>query len=183
MLAAVESRDVATLTDADLDRLLPEVYADLRRLAASVLRGERPGHTLQPTALVHEAYLRLAAQHGQFKDRGHLLAVAACMMRRVLVDHARARAAARRSGGVRVTLGDEVRASAPAVELLALDQALERLAATDPRLVRLVELRCFAGLSVDDAAAALGVSAATAKRDWALARAFVERELEGGGGP
>jgi len=166
----------------ELEQLLVEVYPDLRRLAAAALRRERPGHTLQATALVHEAYLRLAGQRVRVQDRGHLLALAARFMRRVLVDHARARAAARRCGGaVRVTLAEEVASRGPEVDLLALEEALERLAAQDPRLAKVLELRCFAGLSVAGTAATLAVSEATVKRDWALARAFVERELGGGG--
>ena len=165
----------------ELEQLLVEAYPDLKRIAAAALRRERPGHTLQATALVHEAYLRLAGQQVQVASRGHLLALAARFMRRVLVDHARAKAAARRGGGaVRVTLAEEVAARGPEVDLLALEEALERLAGQDPRLAEVVELRCFAGLSVVDTAAALGISEATVKRDWALARAFIERELHGG---
>jgi RNA polymerase sigma factor (TIGR02999 family) len=165
----------------ELEALLAEAYPDLRRIASAALRRERPGHTLQATALVHEAYLRLAGQRVEVQGRGHLLALAARFMRRVLVDHARAKAAARRGGGtVRVTLAEEVAARGPEVDLLALEEALERLAAQDPRLAEVVELRCFAGLSVADTAAALSISEATVKRDWALARAFVERELHGG---
>jgi RNA polymerase sigma-70 factor, ECF subfamily len=175
--------DDAPTADLDLERVLPGLYADLRRIAGAAMRGERAGHTLQPTALVHEAYLRLAALSGPWESPRQVLAVAAQVMRRILVDHARARAAARRGGGaVRVTLNEEVATNPPEVDVLALDRALNSLAANDPRLARVVELRCFAGLSVADTAATLEVSEATVKRDWALARAFVERELAGGDG-
>lgn len=162
-----------------LDELVPLLYDDLRRLAAAVMRGERPDHTLQPTALAHEAYLRLAAQKGcRWHSRHQVLAVAARVMRRALVDHARARLAAKRGGAaVRVTLTEAEARSGPDVDLLALDLALERLAESDPRAVTIVELRYFAGFSVDEVAEALGLSRATVKRDWALARAWLTREL------
>ncbi len=185
MLVGMDRCADPALVDADLDRLLPELYPDLRRLAAAAMRGERSGHTLQPTALVHEVYLRLAGRDVHWESRGHLLAIAARAMRRVLVDRARARAAARRGGGaVTITLGGFDPASPPAVDLLALDEVLARLAVTDQRMVTILELRCFAGQSVAATAAAVGVSEATVKRDMKIARAYVERELRGAaGGP
>jgi RNA polymerase sigma factor (TIGR02999 family) len=173
------------------DELARLVYAELRRQARSALRQEGAGHTLQPTALVHEAWLRLDGQHdASWESRRQFFAVAAQMMRRVLVDHARTRHARKRAGArVQVTLGDVDRtgpssnASTPgeaaldAIDLLALDDALLRLATVDPRKARLVELRYFAGLSIPEAAAALGVSAATVGREWAVARMWLRREL------
>lgn len=162
--------------------LLPEVYDELRRLAASKLAQERPGHTLDATALVHEAWLRLSEASVEWRDRNHFLRVAATAMRRILVDLARARRAARRGGGAaRVELID-IAAPLPEPELLALDEALERLAALKPGHARLVELRHFAGLTGDEAAAALGVSPATADRMWRYARAWLQVEA-GGNGP
>ena len=162
------------------------VYAELRRRATSALRREADGHTLQPTALVHEAWLRLDGQHGaRWESRAQFFAVAAQMMRRVLVDHARTRRALKRGGApVQVTLGEVDRVGAPpaseaadAVDLLALDDALARLAALDPRKARLVELRYFAGLSIPECAAALHISQATVGREWAVARIWLRREL------
>jgi RNA polymerase sigma factor (TIGR02999 family) len=164
------------------EALVPLVYAELRRQAAHALRREGEGHTLQATALVHEAWLRLDGQHdARWESRTQFLAVAAQMMRRVLVDHARARRALKRGGaGTLVTLGDanHAVASSDDVDVLALDEALARLAAIDPRKARLVELRYFAGMSIPEAAAALGVSLATAGREWAVARMWLRRELE-----
>lgn len=164
------------------EALVPLVYAELRRQAGRVLRREGEGHTLQATALVHEAWLRLDGQHdARWESRTQFLAVAAQMMRRVLVDHARTRRALKRGGGATpITLGDADRAaSAPdAVDVLALDDALARLALLDPRKARLVELRYFAGMSIPEAAAALGVSLATVGREWAVARMWLRRELE-----
>jgi RNA polymerase sigma-70 factor, ECF subfamily len=167
---------------AALEALLPAVYDELRRQARRALRRERIGHTLQPTALVHEAYLRLVDQsRARWENRAQFFAVAAQAMRRILVDHARTRGRAKRGGGVTpVTLAD---ADAPAasttgVDALALDDALTRFAALDPRKARLVELRFFAGLSIPEAAAVIGVSEATAVREWAVARAWLRRELE-----
>jgi RNA polymerase sigma factor (TIGR02999 family) len=165
-----------------LDRLLPLVYGELRRQARAQLRRERPGHTLQPTALVHEAFLRLFGQRGtQWQNRRQFFAVASQAMRRALVDHARARAAAKRGAGLtRVALSDAARAAAPLdADVLALDQALGRLEQLDPRQVRVVELRYFGGLSAEEAAEALDVSLATVNRDWAMARAWLFRELGG----
>ena len=164
------------------DALVPLVYAELRRQAGRALRREGEGHTLQPTALVHEAWLRLDGQHGaRWESRTQFLAIAAQMMRRVLVDHARTRHALKRGGaGTRVTLGEAELAAAASdeVDVLALDDALARLAVIDPRKARLVELRYFAGLSIPEAAQALGVSQATVGREWAVARMWLRRELE-----
>ena len=174
------------------DVLARVVYDELRRQARRALRREGEGHTLQPTALVHEAWLRLDGQHGaRWESRTQFFAVAAQMMRRVLVDHARARRAVKRGANdVQVTLGEVDRASgdahlspsrAPAldaVELLALDDALARLATLDPQKAHLVELRYFAGLSIPEAAAVLGVSAATVGREWAVARIWLRRALD-----
>ncbi len=164
------------------DALVPLVYAELRRQARSALRREGEGHTLQATALVHEAWLRLDAQHdARWESRTQFLAVAAQTMRRVLVDHARTRRALKRGGGeMQVTLGhaDHAVAAADTVDVLALDDALARLAVMDPRKARLVELRYFAGLSIPEVAATLGVSLATVGREWAVARMWLRRELE-----
>jgi RNA polymerase sigma factor (TIGR02999 family) len=162
------------------DQLVPLVYDELRRRAAAYLRRERRGHTLQPTALVHEAYSRLAAQHEPFKNRSQFFAMASQMMRRVLVDHARAHHARKRaSGGLRVDLTEGLAVAEPReLDFMALDRALEELAALDERQVRLVELRFFGGLTAEEAAEALSVSLATANRDWALARAWLFRRLK-----
>jgi RNA polymerase sigma factor (TIGR02999 family) len=158
------------------------VYDELRRLAASALRRERPDHTLQATALVHEAYLRLADEpDARWENRAHFLAVAAQAMRRILVDHARGRNAQKRGGGdVRRSLdGLEgiVAAEGPEVDLLALDEALGRLAVFDPRQARVVELRFFGGLTVEETAAVTGLSDRTVKREWQMARAWLRREM------
>lgn len=160
--------------------LLPLVYAELRAIAGRYLRGERAGHTLSPTALVHEAWLRLDAAGSTANDRRQFFAIAAQRMRHALIDHARHRDAAKRGGGAReaVTLsslvGDEGAAS---IDLLALEQALQQLEAIDARKVRVVELRYFAGLDMDDIAAVLGTSRSTAQRDWEVARTFLFRAL------
>lgn len=161
-------------------KLLPLVYDQLRRQAAHQLRRERPGHSLSPTAVVHELYLRLVPQErASWVNRAQFFAVASRLIRRVLVDHARARRTAKRAGGwQRVTLAEDVvEAGPPDLDLLALDRALEELAALDERRARLVELRYFGGLSLDETAAALGVSAATVSREWQLARAWLHRRL------
>jgi RNA polymerase sigma-70 factor (ECF subfamily) len=162
-----------------VDAMAEEVYAELRRVAAAYLRRERPGQTLQPTALVNEAYVRLAGQHPRFQNRAHFCAIAANAMRQILVERARARHAQKRGGGAaRVTLEDNMAVSPEAaIDLTALDEALTRLAALDPRQARIVELRFFGGLSVEEAAESLGVSSATLKRQWAIARAWLAREL------
>jgi RNA polymerase sigma factor (TIGR02999 family) len=163
-----------------LDRLVPIVYDELRRIAHGQLRRERPGHTLSTTALVHEAYLRLLNVHQvQWLDRAHFYATAARVMRRVLIDYARARQRQKRGGGaVQVSLTDAVDLpNAQTNDLLELDEALTRLEALGDRQYRVVECRCFGGLSVEETAAVLGVSAATVKRDWTFARAWLNREL------
>jgi RNA polymerase sigma factor (TIGR02999 family) len=163
------------------DRLLPLLYAELRTVAQRYMRRERPDHTLQPTALVHEAFLRLVGgSPGAFEDRGHFLRAAAQAMRRVLVDHARARNASKRGGALRVTFDEGAAAEQP-VDILVLDDALDRLAAAEPRWARVVELRFFAGLEVPEVAEVLGTSTATVKRDWRFARAWLARELDEGG--
>ncbi len=154
-----------------------EVYATLRKLAARKIAGEGAGQTLSATALVHEAWLRLAEASVEWQDKSHYLRTAATALRRILVDRARAKVADKRGGGAeRVALGDPA-APTRAEELLALDEALERLAAEKPDHARLVELRYFAGLTGDEAAAALGVSPATADRLWRYARAWLQAEL------
>lgn len=161
------------------DKLLPLVYRELRRLAASQMRKERKDHTLQPTALVHEAYVKLVDQHLSWKDRGHFFGVAARAMREVLVDYARRRGRQKRAGwGVEVSLESVEPSVAPrAIDLLALDEALLRLADFDERQARLVELRVFAGLTVEEAAKALDCSAATVSRDYRHAEAWLRREM------
>ena len=167
-----------------LDALLPLIYGELRCQAERALRRESTGHTLQPTALVHEAYLRLVDQDRvQWQNRAHFFGVAAQLIRRILVDHARSRRAVKRGGGaVQLTLGDaDAQSSARAdddVDLLTLHDALERLTALDARQGQLVELRYFGGLSIEETAAAMGISAATVKREWTVARAWLRRELE-----
>ena len=162
-----------------LDALTPLVYDELRRLAHSYMRQERAGHTLQSTALVHEAFLRLVDQRVQWNSRAHFFGIAAQMMRRILVDHAKAQSTAKRgAGAVRIEL-EEGLATAPNrdVDLLALDEALERLTKVDPQRSRIVELRFFAGLSNEESAEVLGVSPATIQRQWAGARAWLFHEL------
>jgi RNA polymerase sigma factor (TIGR02999 family) len=163
------------------ERLLGLVYQDLRRSAAGFLRRERAGHTLQPTALVHEAYLRLVDQDRVvWQSRAHFLAIAASMMRRVLMDHGRRQKARKRGGaGTRVTLDEAFSAVAPrGLDLLALDEALNALAALDEQQAHIVELRAFGGLSVEETAEALSVSPATVKRHWAFALAWLQRRLQ-----
>ncbi len=166
------------------DRLLELVYPELHRIAERQMRREREGHTLQPTALVHEAYLKLVDQSRvDWRNRAHFLGVAAQAMRRLLVDHARGRDRDKRGGGATLVELDSAAGEAGlavpprSVDLLALDQALERLSALDAAQARLVELRFFGGLSVEEAAETLGVSTATAGRDFRSARAFLAREL------
>lgn len=163
------------------DEQAAAVYNELRRIAAAYMRRERQGFTLQATALVHEAYLRLANTSLEFHDRQHFIGIAARSMRQILVDRARARGAQKRWAGLdRVSLTDSlVRAHAEDDMLPALDEALSRLEQVDPEQARIVELRYFVGLSVEDAAAALGISPATLKRRFAMARAWLFRELQG----
>ena len=165
---------------AALDELMPLVYNELRRLAVSHLRRERDDHTLQPTALVHEAYLRLAAvRDGGFDDRAHFFGAAANAMRRILVDHARARKAQKRGADVqRVNLDEALVAGIdPRLDLVALDEALQQLAVVSPLKERVVELRYFGGLSIEQTAAVLGIAPATVKRHWAFARVWLYRAL------
>ena len=171
--------DWASRDPAARDRLVPIVYGELRRLAHHYMRDERDGHTLQTTALVNEVYLRLVGIDGlQWRDRAHFFAMAATLMRRVLVDHARQRGREKRGAGISVTSLDEhAIAPQPAVDVVALDAALERLSAVDPQQSRIVELRFFAGLSVKETAEALGISPATVKRDWATAKLWLYNEL------
>jgi len=160
------------------ERLLPLVYAELRRLAAAQMRRERSDHTLQPTALVHEAYVRLVDQHLAWKDRGHFFGIAARAMRQVLVDHARKKHAQKRSGGLEIPIESAEPAVAPrTLDLLALDQALHRLSELDERQARLVELRVFAGLTVEEAAGVMECSPATASRDYRHAEAWLRRQM------
>ncbi len=173
------------------ESLVRLVYAELHRQAQLALRRESAGHTLQPTALVHEAWLRLGDQHqARWESRSQFYAIAAQMMRRVLLDHARARHALKRGGaGLQVSLGDgdffDGNSGAPTrgapidpLDIIVLDEALARLAVIDPQKARLVELRYFAGLSIPETAAALGVSTATVGREWAIARMWLRREID-----
>jgi RNA polymerase sigma factor (TIGR02999 family) len=169
-----------------LDELVPMVYLELRRRAAAQLRREGRAHTLQPTALVHEVFIRLVGQTRlRFEDRAHFLAVCAGLMRRVLIDHARRRLRAKRGGTLcRVELDFEPEAPERRdLDLLAVDRALDELQALDPEQARLVELRFFAGLSTEEAAEALGVSSRTVKRDWRSARAWLLHRLTSEGEP
>ena len=162
------------------DRLIPLVYDELRRVAGRRLRSESPGHSLQATALVHEVYLRLVdVDRMTVTSRAHFLGVAATLMRQILVDHARRQRADKRGGAATMLSLDEVSPPAPdpGVDVLALDEALDALSAIDPRQCRVVELRFFAGLKIDEAAEALEVSPATVEREWALAKAWLYRRL------
>ena len=170
-----------------LDKLMPLVYSELRRLAGNYLRRERPGHTLQPTALVNEAYLKLIDQKSaRWQNRAQFYGVAAQLMRRILVDHARQHQAAKRGGSdqqrLSITsagqLGAEQLASKPAIDLLALHEGLEELAVIDPQQSRIVELKFFGGLSIEETAEVLGIGHATVERDWKMARAWLRRKLE-----
>jgi len=160
---------------------MPLVYAELRRLAQHYLKRERSSHTLQSTALVHEAYLRLAGSGApQWQNRAHFFGVAAMVMRQILVDHARRHRADKRGGGMcRLTLDDATdRAQEVDVDVVALDDALKTLATMDPQQSRVVELKFFAGLTIEDTSEVLGISPATVKRDWVTARAWLFRELD-----
>jgi RNA polymerase sigma factor (TIGR02999 family) len=165
---------------AALESLMEVVYAELRHLAHSYLRRERQGHTLQSTALVHEAYLRLINQNDvSWQNRAHFFGIAASMMRRILIDHARSRQASKRGAGIPLLkLDDAVAGSGPRdLDLVALDRALEKLTRIDPQQSRIVELRFFAGLSIEDTAEVLNISPATVKREWAMAKAWLYREM------
>jgi RNA polymerase sigma factor (TIGR02999 family) len=164
-----------------LDSLLPLVYDELRRIARHYLQGERPGHTLQSTALVNEAYVRMVAQDfPQWQNRAHFFAVAAQLMRQILVDHARAHRASKRGGNVYKVSLDEAEGQPQATDLdiVALDDALKNLAEMDPQQSKVVELKFFAGLSIEDTAEVLDISPSTVKRDWVTARAWLYRELD-----
>lgn len=172
--------------EAALDLLLPVVYREMKRLAASYLRNERPGHTLQPTALAHEAYLRLVGRENvQWQNRAHFLGVTARVMRDILVDHARRRKAQKRGGGQSLTVFDEALAVAGdrPIAFDDLDQALVDLARLSERQARVVELRYFGGLTIEETGEVLGISPVTVKRDWATARAWLYRELSGSAPP
>jgi RNA polymerase sigma factor (TIGR02999 family) len=163
-----------------LEKLTPLVYDELRRLAGRYLRHERPGHTLQSTALVHEAYMKLVGQTSvRWQNRAHFFGIAAQMIRRILVDYARARKAERRgSGAERLSLDEAIALpGSPDLDLIALDDALDGLARMDPRQCRVVELRFFAGLTLEETAEVLQISIATAKRDWVSAKAWLAREI------
>lgn len=163
-----------------VDSLLPLVYQELRRLAASYLRREKPGQTLQPTALVNEAYLRLLKDRpDRWQNRAHFCAIAAHSMRQILIERARARHAEKRGGArARVTLDDALVAGGErSIDLVALDEALERLGQLDPEQARLIELRFFGGLTIEETAEAMEISPATVKRHWTVARAWLAREL------
>jgi RNA polymerase sigma factor (TIGR02999 family) len=165
---------------AVVDELIPFLYRELKRIAAAQLRNERPGHTLQVTALVHEAYLKLVDQRQvHWQNRAHFFGVAAQVMRRILLDYAKGRARGKRGGDVRKTSLDEALTVSydRAFELVEIDEALQRLEAFDQRQAKVVEMRFFGGLSVEETAEALGVSEPTVKREWAMARAWLHRQI------
>jgi RNA polymerase sigma factor (TIGR02999 family) len=164
--------------DSARERLIPIVYQELRRRAAAHLRHERDGHTLRPTDLVHETYLRLREQNAAWRNRDQFFGVASRLMRRVLVDHARARAAAKRGHGLRVPLNEDAVPGTGPPDLLDLDTALVELAALDERQASLVELRYFGGLSIEEAARVLGLSPATVSREWTAARTWLYLRLK-----
>lgn len=186
-------KDVTTLllewsqgSQAALEQVTPLIYDQLRLLAARQLRRERPGHTLQSTALVHEAYLKLIDQQRvQWHDREHFFAVASQMIRRILVSYARSRNSIKRGRGrTMLTFNDVSSPGATSeIDLIALDDALERLSRLDPQQGRIIELRFFGGVSIQGTANLLGISTATVNRDWKLARAWLHRELDRGAGP
>jgi RNA polymerase sigma-70 factor (ECF subfamily) len=177
---------LAQLRDGSQDaanRLIPLIYTELRRMAGAYMRREQPGHTLQATAVVHEAYMRLVeGQQGPWQNRAHFFGIAAHTMRQVLVDHARRRHAGKRGGpsARKVAIDDALFIAPDKLEdVIAIDEALERLAAIDPRQSRLVELRFFAGLNVEEVAEVMGISPVTIKREWRSAKAWLHRELDG----
>jgi RNA polymerase sigma factor (TIGR02999 family) len=160
------------------DQLFAFVYEELRRRAVGYLRREQRGHTLQPTGLIHEAYIRLSEQNPGWKNRAQFFAVASQMMRRILVDHARARRAAKRpERTIQVTLGDEVGSPSREVDIVELDVALEELTKVDERMARIVELRFFGGLTQEEVASVIGISLATANREWRLAKAWLRQRV------
>ena len=165
------------------EELFARIYGELKRIAAAQLRGERPGHTLQPTAIVNEAFLRLMRQQGiDWRDRAHFFGLASTRMRRVLVDHARARNRRKRRSDETPTALLATSGDTPQAELIDLDRALERFAERYPRQTKMVEMRYFAGLEIEEIAACLDLSPATVKRDWQFARAWLVAELSGGAG-
>ena len=167
--------------DVAIDAWMPAIYDELRQLAERYFRGERPAHTLQPTALVHEAFLRLADSDQQYENRGHFMAVAALAMRNLLVSHARAKGAQKRGGAwQQVALDDADSGDAiNAIDILALHEALQRLAERSPRQAKVVELRVFAGQTIEESAELLEIAPATVKADWAVARAWLKAQLAG----
>ena len=176
LLARAGAGDERAMAD-----LMPLVYDELRRIAGRYMRRERPGQTIQATALVHEAYLRLLKDRAKdWRTRAHFVGIAANAMRQILVERARARGAAKRGGGREKVTIDEGIVAGPSqpIDVEVLDEALERLAALDARQARIVELRFFGGLTVEEAADVLGISPATLKRDWTVARAWLKRELD-----
>jgi RNA polymerase sigma factor (TIGR02999 family) len=164
---------------AAVDKLMPVIYVELRALAARYLSKERVGHTLQPTALVHEAYLQLVeTSRVNWQNRAHFFGAASRLMRHILVDHARSHQAAKRGAGLKVSISDEMAATQPReLDLVALDDALNLLAELDPQQSRIVELKFFGGLSIEEIAEALSISPATVKRHWASAKAWLNRQL------
>ena len=183
LLAAFATGDasITQVADAGLTEILPQVYEELRGMATNYLKNERPGHTLQPTALVHETYLRLLGQRAGLQNRAHLLAIAARMMRRILVTHATARATQKRGEGVTPVPLDDALEVFEKREVSAIDvnNALEALEKVDARQAHLVELRFFGGLSVEETAEVLGISRRTVKRDWSVAKLWLKREMAG----
>jgi len=164
--------------DEGLRDALPLVYDELRRIAHHYMRQERPDHTLQSTALVHEAYLRLEKQGAvTFQNRSHFVAICAQLMRQILVEYARGRGAAKRDGGFKLALDDAIAFQTPSLDVVALDDALTQLAKLDPQQSQIVELRFFGGLSIEETANALGLSPATVKRHWATARLWLHHEI------
>ena len=165
-----------------LDKMTPVLYDELRRLARHFLAAERPDHTLQPTALVHEAYLRLVDQRSvDWKNRAHFMGVAASMMRRILINHARAQQAAKREGFAQAIALEDAQGvfTNPQVDILELNSALQQLSELDPQQARVVELRYFGGLTIEETAEAIGISPATVKREWGTARLWLMRQIEG----
>ena len=164
--------------DEALRAVFPRVYNELRRVAHRYLQKERPGHTLQSAALVHEAYLRLEKQRtGPFENREHFIAICAQLMRQILVEHARSRRAAKRDAGYRLSLNEGMAGKTQTVDVIALDDALNELAKLDRQQSRIVEMRFFGGLSIDETACALKLSPTTVKRHWATARLFLHRQM------
>jgi RNA polymerase sigma factor (TIGR02999 family) len=173
--------DIGNGNNDALNQLLPQIYDELRRLAGYYMSRERPDHTLQPTALVHEAYLRLIDQRrADWKNRAQFFGLAANMMRRVLVNHARDRAAGKRGGNApKVTLSTAEGLEQPEIDVVAVDEALEKLAQLDPRKSRIIEFKFFTGLTTDEIAEVLGISPATVEREWKFARAWLFNALKG----